>query len=434
MSPTDSFESLDDWLPWLETLSPREIVLGLDRVRDVLDRLDLPRPGLVITVAGTNGKGSSIAMLEAILQRHGWRTGSYTSPHISLYNERTRIDGRPAEDETILAALSAVEAARGEIPLTFFEFGTLATLVAFAAAGVDVWLLEVGMGGRLDAVNAIEPDGCLITNVALDHCAWLGEDVESIAAEKAGIMRAGKPVVFGLPVVPHAITQIAADSGAELIVAGREFAYEVNTDRSWSWKGRRLEINDIAAPALPGDVQFGNAANALALLEALGRDELIDAHDVSAALADVRLAGRFQRVGAKWVLDVAHNPAAAEVLAAQIESLNSPGRVVALVGMLADKDVAGYVEPLARVVDRFVAVAVDASRGAEAQSVAREVANITNRPCQVVERIDDAMAATLAGADDDDLLLVTGSFYVVGPALQWIERNCGVNSAANGAR
>ncbi|MDH3440816.1 MAG: Mur ligase family protein, partial [Gammaproteobacteria bacterium] len=229
MKPTESFKSLADWLPWLESLSPREIVLGLDRVQAVLQNLDIARPETVITVAGTNGKGSSIAMLEAILRQQGIRTGSFTSPHVHRYNERTRIDGQPASDEAIISALATVESARGDTPLTFFEFGTLATLVAFAAAGVDAWLLEVGMGGRLDAVNAIEPDGCLITNVALDHCAWLGDDVESIAAEKAGIMRAGKPVVFGSTSLPDAIVRIAAETGADLVLAGRDFGFSVNT-------------------------------------------------------------------------------------------------------------------------------------------------------------------------------------------------------------
>ena len=178
-----SFDSLDDWLPWLESLSPREIVLGLDRVHEVMARLDIERPGLVINVAGTNGKGSSVAMLESILRAGGLRTGCYTSPHLSRYNERIRIDGLPADDAAVIAALEAVEAVRTDVPLTFFEFGTLAALQAFSTAGVDAWLLEVGMGGRLDAVNAVEPDGCLITNIALDHCAWLGNDIESIARE-----------------------------------------------------------------------------------------------------------------------------------------------------------------------------------------------------------------------------------------------------------
>ena len=423
MKPTESFKSLADWLPWLESLSPREIVLGLDRVQAVLQNLDIARPETVITVAGTNGKGSSIAMLEAILRQQGIRTGSFTSPHVHRYNERTRIDGQPASDEAIISALATVESARGDTPLTFFEFGTLATLVAFAAAGVDAWLLEVGMGGRLDAVNAIEPDGCLITNVALDHCAWLGDDVESIAAEKAGIMRAGKPVVFGSTSLPDAIVRIAAETGADLVLAGRDFGFSVNTNRSWTWRGQRFVIENIAPPKLQGDVQFENAANVLALLEALERDDLLVAQDISAALAGIRLDGRFQRRGDRWVLDVAHNPAAAEVLAGQLESLERQGQVIAIVGMLADKDVPAFVAPLNRVVDRFIAVSIDAARGTGAQALAVKIANSANKPCQVIEDLPDALAAACAIAAEDDLLLVTGSFYIVGPALQWIDRN-----------
>ena len=192
MNTTESFSTLDDWLPWLESLSPREIVLGLDRVQEVLERLDLGRPPVVINVAGTNGKGSSVAMLESLHRTAGIRTGCYTSPHLVRYNERIRIDGTPADDDAVIAALKAVEAARQDVPLTFFEFGTLAALKAFDDSGVDAWILEVGMGGRLDAVNAVEPDGSIITNVSLDHCAWLGDDVETIAKEKAGVMRKGR--------------------------------------------------------------------------------------------------------------------------------------------------------------------------------------------------------------------------------------------------
>ena len=434
MNPTASFKSLADWLPWLESLSPREIVLGLDRVQTVLQELGIARPATVITVAGTNGKGSSVAMLEAIMRQQGIRTGSYTSPHVNRYNERTRIDGQPASDEAILSALQTVESARGDTPLTFFEFGTLATLVAFAAAGADAWILEVGMGGRLDAVNAIEPDGCLITNVALDHCAWLGDDIESIAAEKAGIMREGKPVVFGSTLVPDVIVRRATETGADLVLADRDFRFSVDAYRTWTWRGQRLELEHIALPALQGDVQVQNAANVLALLEAMTRDDLLTGSDISAALAGIRLDGRFQRHGDRWVLDVAHNPAAAEELAGQLKSLEPRGRVIAIVGMLADKDVPGYIAPLSRVVDRFIAVSIDAVRGASAQELAVEVANSANKPCLVVEDLSDALAAACEIADDSDLLLVTGSFYIVGPALQWIDGTGGANSAPETSR
>ena len=254
-APTASFRTLDDWLPWLESLSPREIVLGLERVEVVRETLDIRRPDLVVSISGTNGKGSSLAILEAILRQQGIRTGAYSSPHVHRYNERIRIDGTPASDEAVIAALQAVEAARGETPLTFFEFGTLASFVAFDAARVDAWLLEVGMGGRLDAVNAVEPDGSLITNVALDHCSWLGDDVESIAMEKAGIMRRGKPVVYGSTSVPRAIEAHAEAVGAKLRLAGRDFSCRIETDSSWRWQGQRLEITELPRPALAGDVQ-----------------------------------------------------------------------------------------------------------------------------------------------------------------------------------
>ena len=224
MSSKAPFESLDQWLPWLESLSPREIVLGLERVREVKHRLDLHDPKFVVNVAGTNGKGSSVAMLESLLRNAGIVTGCYTSPHVISYNERTRIDGRPASEQVILKALAKVESVRGDVPLTFFEFGTLATLVAFDSAKVDAWILEVGMGGRLDAVNVIDPDVALITNVSIDHCAWLGDDVETIAREKAGIMRPAIPVIFGSEKVPDTVFDVANELDATLLVAGQDLS------------------------------------------------------------------------------------------------------------------------------------------------------------------------------------------------------------------
>jgi dihydrofolate synthase/folylpolyglutamate synthase len=243
-APTGSFSTLDDWLPWLETLSPREINLGLERVVKVLDVLDLPRAQRVITVAGTNGKGSSVAMLEALFANAGYKTACFTSPHVLRYNERIRIDGHVASDTEIIAAFERVQSARRDVPLTYFEFGTLAALIVFAEAGADTLILEVGMGGRLDAVNAVEPDACLITNIALDHTTWLGHDTESIAAEKAGIMRAGKPVVFGAQNLSDAITEHAEKIGADLRLASEDFGFETNDKNAavWSWHGRKVKL------------------------------------------------------------------------------------------------------------------------------------------------------------------------------------------------
>jgi dihydrofolate synthase/folylpolyglutamate synthase len=413
-----SFDSLDDWLPWLESLSPREIVLGLDRVLEVIGRLGPGRPGLVINVAGTNGKGSCVAMLESLLRVNGIRTGCYTSPHLVRYNERIRIDGEAADDGAVMAALESVEAVRRDVPLTFFEFGTLAALRAFSDAGVDAWVLEVGMGGRLDAVNAVEPDSALITNVALDHCAWLGDDVESIAREKAAVMRPSKPAVFGARDVPRAVREHADAVGADLRLAGRDFGHEAGEQGRWSWHGRRLALPELVRPALAGAAQLDNASAVLGLLEALGRDDLLDAGRVREALAAVKLAGRFQRIGNRWIVDVAHNPAAGRVLSTLLADMRIDGGLTAIVGMLGDKDVEGFVEALAPTVDDWVAVAVGSDRSEPADALARRIANATGKPCRVADSIGEAIAAADARAGADDRILVTGSFHTAGPALE----------------
>ncbi len=429
MNQPGSFKTLDDWLPWLESLSPREIVLGLDRVQLVLERLELERPALVITIAGTNGKGSSAAMLESLLGAGGMKTGCYTSPHIRRYNERTRIDGQPSPDETILSALRRVEAVRGDTPLTFFEFGTLATLVAFAAEDTDAWILEVGLGGRLDAVNAIEPDISLITNVSLDHCAWLGDDVESIAWEKAGVMRSSRPVIYGSTDLPDAIRNRAEELDADLKVAGRDYSYEKasNDERHWSWQGQRITLTDLDLPALPGEAQLQNAAAVLAVVEALNLDDLLTPDVAGEALARATLEGRFQIVEkqCRWILDVAHNPGAAQVLADLLERQEIKGNVTAIVGMLADKDVAGVIGPLSRLVDNWIAVTVDGSRAESATALAAKVANACDKPCLIAASTGDAMRTAGERAGHDDAVLIVGSFYLVGPALDWLRASSG---------
>ena len=239
---------LSEWLAWLETLSPSEVNLGLDRTQGVLERLELTRPSHVLLLAGTNGKGSSVAMAEALLRASGFRTGAYTSPHISQYNERIAVDGIVASDAEIIAAFERVEAARRGTELTYFEFGTLAAAVVFAAAELDVWLLEVGLGGRLDATNAFDPTASLITNVSLDHCDWLGDNVETIAMEKAGVMRAGIPTVFGDRNIPTSIVNQASKSGALLLRAGEEFDFAVDDGGIWSWRGPTSVMTALQPP------------------------------------------------------------------------------------------------------------------------------------------------------------------------------------------
>lgn len=424
MTPSGSFSTLADWLPWLETLSPREIVLGLDRVHTVLERLELNRPGIVIHVGGTNGKGSCVSMLDALVQTNGLHTGSYTSPHVHRYNERIRIDGEPATDAAVIDALQLVEAVRGDVPLTFFEFGTLAALVAFDTAGLDVWILEVGLGGRLDAVNAIDPDVSLITNVSLDHCAWLGDDIESIAREKAGIMRASRPVIFGSQAVPTAIRQAAADLGAELSIAGEDYSFELDLIETqlWSWKGADAVLENLAIPALPGEVQIQNAAAVLATIEALDMDALLHRQMVNQAFSSAQLVGRFQTVTRKcqWILDVAHNPAAAVAFANRFRSVDYTGSVTAVVGMFQDKDVAGFLAPLADFVDRWVAVTVAGARAATATEIGRQISAQTCAPCLIIDDIDAALDAVIEEVSSNDVVIIAGSFYIVGPALEWL--------------
>ena len=410
---------LSDWLSRLETLSPHEIDLGLERVELVLDRLALAPPATVFHIAGTNGKGSSVAMLEALLRSSGARVGSFTSPHISRYNERIRVDGKEAGDEQIIAAFEKVEAVRGDEELTYFEFGTLAAMVVFAESGIDTVILEVGMGGRLDAVNAVEPDAGLITNISLDHCDWLGNDVASIALEKAGVMRSGKPIIFGARDMPPSILEHAEEVGARLIAAGRDFDWSIDGNQ-WAWQGLAHRLDGLDLPALVGEHQVGNAAAVLVLVESAGFDELLREELVNKALQQLRLDGRMQELksGARWLLDVAHNPAAASVLSDTLRAESHSARTVAIIGMLDDKDVQGVVEPLADQVDHWIAVTAASPRAIDAGELARQVANTTNAACLVAGSLDAAISRAQELAGPDDRVLVTGSFYLVGPVLE----------------
>ncbi|MDZ7644083.1 MAG: bifunctional tetrahydrofolate synthase/dihydrofolate synthase [Woeseiaceae bacterium] len=416
--PADGAVDLDAWLRWLETLSPTEIVLGLERVQAVLARLALPRPARVVHVAGTNGKGSTAAMLEALYRETGATVGCYTSPHVLRFNERMRVQGRPLPDADIVAAFERVDAARGDVPLTYFEFGTLAALVAFAAAGAGVLVLEIGLGGRLDAVNAIDPDGAIITNISLDHCDWLGSDIESIAREKAGVMRGGIPVVFGAPSVPAAIAATAAERGARLMLAGRDFR-AVQAGEGWRFESAAVVLDGLRPPSLGGAFQRQNAAAALALFIALEGPDRLTGAAVDAAFGSLALPGRLQRLATShdWLLDVAHNPGAAAVLADWLREHPPRGRVTAVFGALADKDLNGMLQPLAGVVQRWIAVPADSPRAAGAVTLGARIAGVTGRPCRIADGIADGLAMAAAHAGGDDLLLVTGSFYTVGPAL-----------------
>lgn len=394
-------------------------MLGLDRVSAVLERLALDRPSRVFHVGGTNGKGSCVAMLEALCLGGGESTGSYTSPHVRRYNERIRVDGVAADDNEIVAAFERVEAARQGVTLTYFEFGTLAALVVFHERRLGTVILEVGMGGRLDAVNAVEPDAGIITNVSLDHCDWLGEDIETIAAEKAGIMRPSEPVIFGAADCPQAIFRTAKRLAADLRVAGRDFSHQPAGENRWTWNGVHTRLEGLARPSLGGDIQLQNGAAVLALLEAAGGESLLRTTLVNTAWASLDLPGRMHRVsaGGEWLLDVAHNGAAAAALAAELGRRGPRAGMTAIIGALDDKDIAGIVLPLAPLVERWIAVTADAARGVAATELARQIANATGRPCLVADDIAAAIEIAARRTATGVPVLITGSFYVVGPAL-----------------
>ena len=413
--------SLSDWLLWQESLNPAEIELGLARVRDVASRLSLrPPPGRVFTVAGTNGKGSTVEYLAALLGDGGYRVGLYTSPHLVRYNERIRIDGAPVEDAALIDAFERVDAARGAAPLTFFEFGTLAALVRFADEGCDAWVLEVGLGGRLDAVNIIDPDFSLITTIGLDHQAWLGDTLDQIATEKAGIMRRGVPAFIGDPEAPKALDEHAAAVGATLRVQGRDFGFERAVD-TWSWHGESVTFAALPIPPGTDVADLRNLSLAMATLEAFDAGLVTDGA-VNAALARGRPPGRFEVTDTdpQWVLDVAHNEQAAAVLRRRLDALADPRATTAVVGMLADKAVEAFARELAEHVGRWVVVSLGGARGATAADVGRRIEAVVGRPVSVAEDLDAALRDARRRTPDGGRILCCGSFQIVGPALEWL--------------
>lgn len=416
MAATPRFSSLQDWLDWQQTLHPAAIDLGLERVGRVADRLAcrLPAP-IVISVAGTNGKGSCVAMLEAILLHAGYRVAAYTSPHLYRYNERLRFDAELVSDAQLCEAFARVDAARGEQTLTYFEFGTLAALDLISRRKPDVAVLEVGLGGRLDAVNIVDADVALITSIGIDHTDWLGTDRDAIAGEKAGIMRAGRPAVCADSDPPRGLIEAAARCGAELAIAGREFSVTEAGCR-WHWQGRASRLDDLPHPALPGAHQLANAAGVLAVLEALGPGLDVPRSAVVTGLQCVSLPGRVQRIAGpvEQVLDVSHNAQAAQALARALERLPVSGRRFAVLGMMRDKDAAAFVRPLLAYVDAWYVTGLQTARASSAETLAAQVAEQLRPEAIVVcASMPDALAALREVVQVGDQVLVCGSFYTV---------------------
>jgi dihydrofolate synthase/folylpolyglutamate synthase len=411
--------SLQAWLARLEHLHPTAIELGLERVRRVWQAMRRAPHFPIVVVGGTNGKGSSCADLEAILGAAGYRTGLFTSPHLLRYNERVRIGGREASDAELVVAFEQVDAARGDTSLTYFEFGALGAMAQFVAAGVDVAILEVGLGGRLDAVNVFDADVALVTGVDLDHQDYLGDTREAIGFEKAGIYRAGCPAICADPAPPTSLIAHAQAIGADLRCLGRDFTYEATTD-DWAWRGGAVSWVDLPRPALAGSFQLRNAAGVLAVLEAVRERLPVDVGAIRAGLRSVTAPGRFQRIAAapETIADVAHNPEAARALAATLRERPARGRTLAVCGMLADKDAAGVVAALAEAVDQWWVCAPDSPRALPASRLAEVVrSRAPGASVKVEAKARRALDAARGEAREDDRIIVFGSFYTVAAVL-----------------
>ena len=418
------FPRLEGWLQWQQSAHPQAIDLGLERVARVLGRTGWRRPGQpVVTVGGTNGKGSCVALLEAMLRAGGLRVGVFTSPHLVDYRERIRLDGKWVSDASLIAAFERIADALDGDSLTFFEHNALAALLVFESAAPDAIILEVGLGGRLDAVNVVDADVSVVVSVGFDHMEWLGPDLESIAREKAGIFRPGRPAVCGMVDPPAALVEVAAAIGSDLRIRDREFSARELADGRWDYVDAGGMVAGLPAPALSGVVQVGNAATALAALRALSPRLLLERGAVERGLREVQLPGRFQRVSAaagfEWVLDVAHNPQSAGALAANLARWPVRGRTTAVCGMLADKDVAGVLGPLRGHVDRWFAATTDGARGLADTEMARRAA-VVGLEMMPAGSVGEAMRMAATEAREGDRIVVFGSFHTVGPALSCV--------------
>ena len=404
-----------DWLSYLEAIHPKEIDLGLDRVLIVLRRLFRRKPqARIITVAGTNGKGSCVAALEALLRAAGRSTGAYTSPHLQNYNERVRLRGEDISDDALVKAFETVEQARGKVSLTYFEFGTLAAFVAFANAGVNDWILEVGLGGRLDAVNVLDADLAILTSVDIDHVAYLGDNREVIGFEKAGVLRPGIPAVYADTDVPSAVLQQVAAQKVRLALLNRDYWLESEASDGQARAGVVLKHDGRAIRLPAGPLPVKSVAAAVVAVRSLEPELAIG--DIERTVSALAVPGRFERLGLAPDLfaDVGHNPHAAGWLSGRLESLKTAGRQVhAVYGALADKDVEGVARAMAGVVDHWYLAGLDVPRGLSAESLNERFAACDVQGPGVFGSVREALAAALSSASADDLVIVFGSFYTV---------------------
>jgi len=406
--------SLGEWLAFIEQQHPQPIALGLERVQQVLSRMQLQLPSPVITVGGTNGKGSTCAMLESILGASGRRAGLYTSPHLLRYSERVRIAGAEASEDALCLGFQAVEQARDGVPLTYFEFGTLAALHVFSRADLEALILEVGLGGRLDAVNIVDADCAVLTSVGIDHVDYLGPDRESIGREKAGIFRPYRPAVIAEPDPPRSVLGAVGNK----LLLGKDFGFQ-RQENQWTYWGPRGKRPGLAHPALRGAIQLRNAAAVLCAFDAL---ELpVAMQEVRRGIAEVTLPGRFQVLPGRpqVILDVAHNVEAARNLAENLAASGFAPETIAVCGMLRDKDISGVLRALAPRITRWHFASLPGPRGASAADLAEHLQAAA--PVERHDSVTSALAAAQERAGEDDKILVFGSFLTVGEAMAWLQ-------------
>ncbi|HCD5407200.1 TPA: bifunctional tetrahydrofolate synthase/dihydrofolate synthase [Klebsiella oxytoca] len=403
---------LATWLSYLEHLHSKTIDLGLARVSEVAQRMAVIKPApFVFTVAGTNGKGTTCRTLESVLMAAGYKVGVYSSPHLVRYTERVRVQGEELPELAHTTSFAEIEAARGDISLSYFEFGTLSALWLFQQARLDVVILEVGLGGRLDATNIVDADVAVVTSIALDHTDWLGPDRESIGREKAGIFRSGKPAIVGEPDMPLTIAEVASEKGALLLRRGVDWQYDAS-EQGWSFRDRQGALNDLPLPRVP----LPNAATALAALRASGLK--VKEQAMRDGIQNAMLPGRFQIISEapRTILDVAHNPHAAAYLAGRLKTLSKTGRVLAVVGMLHDKDIAGTLTNLQAEVDDWYCAPLEGPRGATAEQLLEHL-----RAGKVYTSVAQAWHAAMADARPEDTVLVCGSFHTVAHVMEEID-------------
>ncbi len=418
--------NLNDWLSFQLTLNPKEIELGLNRILNVWRKLGKPKPAKkIISIAGTNGKGSCVAILESILCESKYKVGSYTSPHLQTYNERIKINRTNSNSNDLCIAFSEIEKARGDTPLTFFEFGTLAAILIFSRAELDIAIMEIGLGGRLDAVNIIDADVAIITSIGLDHTEWLGKSTEQIGEEKAGIMRTGRPIVFGSINMPLSIEKKAKFLGAKLYRNGFDF-HSLEDKTSWNWYSKKQSLINLPKPSLMGSYQIQNAATSLEAVNLLSKVFPVEESHIHAGLKKISLNGRFDvhQRKCKWILDVAHNLEATIELINQFKKLDSNGNVHAVIGIFKDKPISKILLCASAVITHWNMIDMsDHDRGSSASNLIKKMPSAATKNINTWDNVDTCLKHVEKLTLEDDIVLIFGSFVTVGRALSWMNKS-----------